>query len=122
MQKNGPNRKLLRSIVSFNPAPLAQSKMDQYRANARKAPTKSSRHINTRFHALHSKADFEADFLNKPLPTPLYEQLRRDMDANENYSNKSLREIETITRLIRIEIKYLWTKQPNILQVKSHKY
>ncbi len=48
---------------------------------------KSSRHINTRFHALRFKADFEADFLNKPLPTTLYEQLRRDMDANENYSN-----------------------------------
>jgi hypothetical protein len=48
---------------------------------------KSSRHINTRFHALRSKADFEADFLNKTLPTPLYEQLRRDMDANKNYSN-----------------------------------
>jgi hypothetical protein len=47
----------------------------------------SSRHINIRFHALRTKADFEADFLTKPLPTPLYEQLRRDMDANENYSN-----------------------------------
>jgi hypothetical protein len=46
----------------------------------------SSRHINIRFHALRSKADFEADFLNKSLPTPLYEQLRRDMDANENFS------------------------------------
>jgi hypothetical protein len=48
---------------------------------------KSSRHINIRFHALRSKAELEADFLTKPLPTPLYEQLRRDMDANENYSN-----------------------------------
>jgi hypothetical protein len=47
----------------------------------------SSRHTNTRFHALRSKADFEADFLTKPLPTPLYEQLRRDMDAKENFSN-----------------------------------
>jgi hypothetical protein len=48
----------------------------------------NSRHINIRFHALRSKADFEADFLNKkPLPMSLYEQLRRDMDANENYSN-----------------------------------
>ncbi len=47
----------------------------------------SSRHINIRFHAFRIKADFEADFLNKPLPTPLYEQLRHDMDANKNYSN-----------------------------------
>jgi hypothetical protein len=47
----------------------------------------SSRRITTRFHALRSKADFESDFLNKPLPTPLYEQLRHRMDASENYSN-----------------------------------
>ena len=47
----------------------------------------SFRHINTRFHALRSKAEFEADFLTEPLPTPLHEQLRRRMDANENYSN-----------------------------------
>jgi hypothetical protein len=47
----------------------------------------SSRHINTSFHALRSKAEFEADFLNRPLPTQLYEQLRHDMDANEDYSN-----------------------------------
>jgi hypothetical protein len=47
----------------------------------------SSHHINIRFHALCTEADFEADFLAKPLPTPLYEQLRRDMNANENYSN-----------------------------------
>ncbi len=47
----------------------------------------SSRQINTRFHALRSKADWEADFLTKSLPTPLYEQLRHDILANENYSN-----------------------------------
>jgi hypothetical protein len=47
----------------------------------------SSRHINMRFHALRSKADCEADFLTKPIRTPLYEQLRRDILANENYSN-----------------------------------
>jgi hypothetical protein len=47
----------------------------------------SSCHINTHFHALRSKAEFEADFLNKPLPTPLYEELRRDRDAHEDYSN-----------------------------------
>jgi hypothetical protein len=46
----------------------------------------SSRHINTRFHTLRSKAEFEADFLNKSLSAPLYEQPRRRMDANENYS------------------------------------
>ena len=43
----------------------------------------SSRHINIRFHALHH----EADFFTKQLPTPLYEQARRDLDANESYSN-----------------------------------
>jgi hypothetical protein len=46
----------------------------------------SSRHINIRFHALRSKADCEADFLTKPIPTPLYEQLCRNILANENYS------------------------------------
>ena len=44
---------------------------------------KSSRHINIRFHALRH----EADFFTKQLPTPLYEQARRDLDANESYSN-----------------------------------
>jgi hypothetical protein len=44
---------------------------------------KSSRHINRRFHALRH----EADFLTKQLPTPLYEQARRDLDVNESYSN-----------------------------------
>ena len=44
---------------------------------------KSSRHINLRFHALRH----EADFFTKQLPTPLYEQARRDLDANESYSN-----------------------------------
>ena len=43
----------------------------------------SSRHINIRFHALRH----EADFSTKQLPTPLYEQARRDLDANESYSN-----------------------------------
>jgi hypothetical protein len=47
---------------------------------------KTSRHINIRFHALHHEADNEADFLTKPLPTPLYEQVRRDLDANESYN------------------------------------
>jgi hypothetical protein len=58
-----------------------------YNGPAQTKLNENSRHINTRFHALRSKADFEADFLTKPLPPPLYEQLRRDMDANENYSN-----------------------------------
>jgi hypothetical protein len=44
---------------------------------------KSSRHINIRFHAL----GHEADFFTKQLPTPLYDQARRDLDANESYSN-----------------------------------
>jgi hypothetical protein len=44
---------------------------------------KSSRHINIRFHALRH----EADFFTKQLLTPLYEQARRELDANESYSN-----------------------------------
>jgi hypothetical protein len=41
-QKNGHNRKLLRSIVSSNPAPLAQPTMDQCRANSIKPPATST--------------------------------------------------------------------------------
>jgi hypothetical protein len=48
---------------------------------------KSSRHINKILHALRHEADNEADFLIKPLPMPLYEQLRRVLDADESYSN-----------------------------------
>ncbi len=58
-----------------------------YNGPAQSNLNESSRHINIRFHALRSKADCEADFLSKPIPTPLYEQLRRDTLANENYSN-----------------------------------
>jgi hypothetical protein len=43
----------------------------------------SSCHINIRFHALRH----EADFFTKQLPTPLYEQARRDLDANKSYRN-----------------------------------
>ncbi len=43
----------------------------------------SSRHINIRFHVLRH----EADFFTKQLPTPLYEQARCDLDANQSYSN-----------------------------------
>jgi hypothetical protein len=76
-----------------------------------------SRHINKRFHSLRNNYN-EADFFTKQLPTPLYEQARRDLNANESSSNQSSFEIETNTRLIRIEIKYLWTNNPKILQVK----
>ncbi len=64
--------------VAFSPVynGPAQNKLDE-----------SSRHINIRFHALRSKADSEADFLTKPVPTPLCDQLRRKILANENYSN-----------------------------------
>jgi hypothetical protein len=58
-----------------------------YKGSAQSKLNESSRHINIRFYALRSKADCEADFLTKPIPTPLYEQLRRDILANENYSN-----------------------------------
>jgi hypothetical protein len=48
-QKNGPNRKLLRSIVSPNPAHSAQSMMDQCRANnSIKAPAIST-YVSMRF-------------------------------------------------------------------------
>ncbi len=39
----------------------------------------SSRHINQRFHWLRNNYD-KADFFTKQLPTPLYEQARRDLD------------------------------------------
>ncbi len=42
IQKFGPNRKLLRSIVSSNPALLAQSTKDQHRAISMKAPATST--------------------------------------------------------------------------------
>ena len=42
MQKFGPNQKLLRSIVSSNPALLAQSTKDQHRAISMKAPATST--------------------------------------------------------------------------------
>jgi hypothetical protein len=58
-----------------------------YKGPAQSNLNESSRHINIRFHVLRSKADCKADFLTKPIPTPLYEQLRRDILANENYSN-----------------------------------
>ncbi len=58
-----------------------------YNGPAQSKLNESSRHINIRFHALRSKADCEADFLTKPVPMPLYEQLRRDILANENDSN-----------------------------------
>ncbi len=47
-QENGPNRQLLRSIVSSNPAQLAQSTMDQYRVNAINAPAIST-NVSMRF-------------------------------------------------------------------------
>jgi hypothetical protein len=83
MQKFGPNRKLATEINSliqsgaFSPV---------YKGPAQSNLNESSRHINI-FYALRSKADCEADFLTKPIPTLLYEQLRRDILANENYSN-----------------------------------
>ncbi len=58
-----------------------------YNGPAQSNLTDSSRHINMRFHALRSKADCETDFLTKPIQTPLYKQLRRDILANEDYSN-----------------------------------
>ena len=42
MQKFGPNRKLLRSIISSNPALLALSTTDQHRAISMKAPATST--------------------------------------------------------------------------------
>jgi hypothetical protein len=85
---------------SYNPEIWAQSEATEinnliqagafspvYNGPAQSNLNESSRHINMRFHALRYKADCEADFLTKPIRTPLYEQLRRDILANENYSN-----------------------------------
>jgi hypothetical protein len=47
---------------------------------------KSSWHINQRFHGLRNNYH-EADFFTQQLPTPLYEQARRDLDATESFSN-----------------------------------
>ncbi len=41
IHKFGPNRKILRSIISSNPALLAQSTTDQHRAISMKAPATS---------------------------------------------------------------------------------
>jgi len=72
-----------------NPEIWAQSEATEINnlIQAQSNLNESSRHINMRFHAFRSKADCEADFLTKPIRTPLYEQLRRDILANENYSN-----------------------------------
>ncbi len=47
---------------------------------------KRSHHINQRFHGLRTDYN-DADFYTKPLPTPLYEQLRRDLEANDSSIN-----------------------------------
>jgi hypothetical protein len=61
---------------------------------------KSSRHINHRFHVIRNNFKV-ANFFTKQLPTP--------------------RTIRTSSsQLIRIEIKYLWTINPKILQVKAN--
>ncbi len=58
-----------------------------YNGPAQSNLNESSRQINMRYHAIRYKADCEANFLTKPIQTPLYEQLRRDILANEDYSN-----------------------------------
>ncbi len=47
---------------------------------------KRSRHINQRFHWLRNNYK-EADFFTERLPTPIYEQTRRDFEANESSIN-----------------------------------
>jgi hypothetical protein len=56
---------------------------------------KSCRHMNQRFHWLRNNYNYnEADFFTKQLPTPLlYEQARRDLEANESSCNWSSYEI-----------------------------
>jgi hypothetical protein len=46
---------------------------------------KRSRHINQRFHGLRNNYN-EADFFTKQLPTPLYEQTRRNFQTSESSS------------------------------------
>ncbi len=69
-QKYGPNRKLLRSIVSSNPAQLAQSTMDQCRANAIKAPAIST-YVSMRFATkpISSQSNFRRHYTNKLVAT-----------------------------------------------------
>jgi hypothetical protein len=47
---------------------------------------KGSHHVNKRFHWLRNNYN-ETDFFTKQLPTPIYEQARRDLKANESSSN-----------------------------------
>jgi hypothetical protein len=66
MQKFGPIRKLLRSVVSSNPALLAQSTMEQHRANSMKAPA-TSNFVSMRFAPMPTA---------KPIPSLSLSQLR----------------------------------------------
>jgi hypothetical protein len=69
-----PNRKLLRSIVSSNPAQLAHSTMDQCRANTIKAPAIST-NVSMRFAAkpitkpISSQSNFRRHYMNKLVAT-----------------------------------------------------
>ncbi len=63
---------------------------------------KRSRHINQRFHWLRNNCN-EAEFFIKQLPTPLYDQTRRDSEANES----------CIRDLSGSRFNYLWKIIPN---------
>ncbi len=69
-QENGPNRKLLRSIVSSNPAQLAHSTMNQCRANTIKAPAIST-DVSMRFATkpISSPRNFRRHYTNKLVAT-----------------------------------------------------
>jgi hypothetical protein len=69
-QENGPNRKLLRSMVSPNPAQLAHSTMDQCRTNTIKAPAIST-YVSMRFATkpIFSQSNFRRHYTNKLVAT-----------------------------------------------------
>ncbi len=63
-QKNGLNRKLLRSIVSSNPAHSAQSTMDQCRVNS----------INAHAISTYDSMRFEPKPISKPISSQSHSQ------------------------------------------------
>ncbi len=73
---------------------------------------KRSRRTNQRLHWLHNNYN-EADFFTKQLPTPLYQQTRRNLEASESSSYCSLKEIENIRGLSGSRLNYLWKITPN---------
>ena len=116
IQKFGPNRKLLRSIISPNPALLALSTTDQHRVISMKAPATSIR-VSMRFapkqtaKPISSLSQSERHYTSKFVAT--FGQTRTIATKACMKSKRS--------RYLPGSIKYLRTKKPDILQVNSHK-